>query len=462
MGKGKGSSNQPPRTPEEFNRWMNERHAVVSEQGRTVVITEETDPVLQRRVLLRSSFTDIRNLYSATHIEVDRGADGTPTVKRGGAVWLDSPVRRQYQGLVFLPGEETPGRYNLWNGFSVKPRKGDWTLMKFHVEHVICRGDPKIFAYVMAWMAAAVQTPGAPAEVALVLRGRPGTGKGVFAREFGAPFGQHFLHINNPRHLMGNFNAHLQDAVVVFADEAVGTWDPASMGTLKALITEPTIPIERKGVDVVLVKNVIHLIMASNEEWVVPVGVDERRYCVLDVSDEVMEDHDYFAQLTADMRDGGRAAMLYDLLHHDYSAVNLRRAPETDALREQKILSLPARDRWLFGRLMDGRLGGKSLLKGPEIGKQEVHEDYSESVRQTGQRGTLSTETELGMYFAKVFGSRLQSTRPSRIKKRVKCWIFPPLRECRELFDAYTRSHHPWPPEEPDPGPQVSAMPIPD
>ena len=61
--------------------------------------------------------------------------------------------------------------------------------------------------------------------------------------------------------------------MVVFADEAFGVEDRSSSGVLKMLITEPTIPIERKGLDVVQAKNVVHLIMASNDDWVIPAGL---------------------------------------------------------------------------------------------------------------------------------------------------------------------------------------------
>ena len=38
---------------------------------------------------------------------------------------------------------------------------------------------------------------------------------------------------------MGNFNAHLRDAIVVFADEAFLVDDKEAEGVLKAMITEP-------------------------------------------------------------------------------------------------------------------------------------------------------------------------------------------------------------------------------
>ena len=51
--------------------------------------------------------------------------------------------------------------------------------------------------------------------------------------------GQHALHISNSKHLVGNFNAHLRDCVLLFADEAFYAGDKAHVGVLNSLITEP-------------------------------------------------------------------------------------------------------------------------------------------------------------------------------------------------------------------------------
>ncbi len=169
--------------------------------------------------------------------------------------------------------------------------------MRAHVRDVICGGDDGPYGYVMGWMARCVQKPGKQGEVALVLRGKKGTGKGAFARDFGRLFGQHFIHVTNSKHLVGNFNAHLEDAVVVFADEAFWAGDKRDEGVLKALVTEPTITIEAKHRNARAAKNVTHLIVASNSDWAVPASGAERRYCVLDVSDAHLQDHAYFQAL---------------------------------------------------------------------------------------------------------------------------------------------------------------------
>jgi hypothetical protein len=430
---------------------MNERHAVVSEGGKTVVITEDYDPVLGRRVLSRSSFPDIRNFYLNARIPIAKNADGSCQFESLGDHWLKHPERRQYKGIVFSPGKDAHGYFNLWRGFSVEPRQGDWSLMRHHLRDCICGGNDEHFRYLMAWKAAAIQRPDEPAEVAVAFRGRRGTGKSVVGRQFGELFGQHFIHVANSRHLVGNFNAHLQDAIFVFSDEAFEAGDQRAEAVLKMLITEPVIPIERKHRDVISAKNMTHLLIASNDAWVVPAGLDERRFFVLDVSSEHAQDHHYFGRLVEQMTNGGRAAMLYDLLEFDLSTVNLRQPPRTEALLEQKLLSMPPCVRWWYEKLLDGRLLSSHSGWEQEILRDDLQDDYA-TFRATGHRGR-ALATELGVQLKKVlpsgFPRTIQRSAPSLNADgkthRPRYWEFPSLHECRRHFDGITHACHPWP-----------------
>ena len=53
---------------------------------------------------------------------------------------------------------------------------------------------------------------------------------------------------------------------------------------LKGIITEDTIQIERKGVDIVTMRNPLKVILASNNSKIVQASEDERRYAVFEVS----------------------------------------------------------------------------------------------------------------------------------------------------------------------------------
>ena len=102
-------------------------------------------------------------------------------------------------------------------------------------------------------------------------------------------------------------------------------------------MTENTMPIEMKGVDVQNAQNFVRLIMASNNDWVVPASVDQRRFVVMEVGNARMQDSSYFNALWEQMEQGGRQALIQFLLDRDLSGVELRRIPRTDALAEQQL-----------------------------------------------------------------------------------------------------------------------------
>jgi hypothetical protein len=152
------------------------------------------------------------------------------------------------------------------------------------------------------------------------------------------------------------------DVAMLFADEAYWPGAKSAEGTFKRLVTEPTLTIEPKGVDAFQVDNNLKIIMASNEEWVVPAGFDERRFAVFDVSEEHKQAKDYFTRLYAELENGGRAAMLYDLLHMDLGDWHPRYdIPQTAALQDQKLLSMNPYEQWWYGLLIEGMLPNDEL-----------------------------------------------------------------------------------------------------
>ena len=227
-------------------------------------------------------------------------------------------------------------------------------MLRDHIRDVICGGNEEHFTYLLRWMARMVQHPAEAGEVAVVMRGGEGTGKGTLAKALMRVLGQHALTISNAKHLTGNFNAHLRDCVFLFADEAFYAGDKQHVGVLKAIVTEEIIAVEAKYQNAVNVHNMLHLMMASNEEWVVPASLDARRFFVLEVTDERANDHAYFAAIWRQMEAGGYEAMLHDLLHHDLTGFNVRSFPVTEGLRTQRKLTLPTEGKWWLDVLQRG------------------------------------------------------------------------------------------------------------
>ena len=331
-----------------FAELPNAQYAVVSEAGKAMVYERVRDPMLNRLVLIRSRFDDFRKFYQNLSVEV-RCADGSLKNKSAGDFWLEHPRRRQYlRGVVFDPtGKVGPDYWNLWSGFGVEPNPGDWSLMHDHLFKVVCRCNRDHFDFLLNTTARMFQEPAKPAEAAVVLRGKKGAGKGVFCASLVKAWGQHGAHITNSKHLVGNFNNHLRDCVMLFADEAFFAGDRQHESVLKGLITEPTLPVEGKYMDVVLVRNMLHVYMSSNSDWVVPASYDERRYFVLDVLDTHLGDRLYFNALYKQMEEGGLAAMIYALLNErNISSFDPRDVPKTEALADQHRRSLDTLDRW--------------------------------------------------------------------------------------------------------------------
>jgi uncharacterized protein DUF5906 len=295
---------------------LNEKHFVVNNVGGKCLIGEfvpsSIDP--KRTVLSWQSPHAFMTRYGNQKVGVVQ-EDTTTAYKDLGWYWLKHRDRRSYEGIELVPNGPAilPGnRLNLWRGFGVTPKKGNWSLIRKHIKEVLADGDPKADDYIIRWVAWGFQHPDELPLVALVLIGLKGRGKGTFARVLEIIYGNHALQISSQRHIVGNFNAHLENLVLMISDEAYWAGHKADAGSLQRIITEPTLAIEAKGCDVRNVKNYIRLLMLAEPGWSVPAGQDERRYAIFDVSKEA-HDETYFKALYREIDNRGPAAMLYDL-----------------------------------------------------------------------------------------------------------------------------------------------------
>lgn len=421
---------------EEAMNMMNEKFAIVMESGKTHVIYAEHDDALKRAKLNRSSFADIKNYYKDP---VFLGyKDDEPIYVPLGAWWLGQPTARRYEQVVFRPAKDVQNAYNLWRGFAVTSKVGSCELFKKHLLDNICSGNTVYYEYIMNWFARMIQSPELPGEVALVFRGGRGTGKSILIRVVGRILGQHFLQISNARHMVGNFNAHLQDVVLLFADEAFWAGDKGGESVLKTLVTEMTILIEPKGVDPYAAPSCLHIVLASNNDWVVPAGADERRFFVLDVGEQRKQDQAYFAALVAEAENGGYEALLHELQQRDISQFNFRAVPQTGALAEQKIRSLSPEHLWIYEKLADGRLLDNHHGWQNIVAKAELQSDYFQQGKDRGINHRAAA-TMIGMMLNKLFPNLQERRRSSG-----RFYIFPDLEECRNDFERFIKTEIAW------------------
>lgn len=348
---------------------MNDKYAVISNHGGRAVIAYEmvegwgfdTDGTpIERRVMKFQRMNEVATSMSNQTVVVDgvdKKGNATKTKRKKLDVWMDSLDRRQYESVVFSPGDNNPKFLNLWQGFAYEPIKGDRHLgYKQHVFENICGGSQGDFDFLWKWKAWNIQNPGSRPETAIALRGGQGTGKSFAVKMYGALWGVHYLPIVTAGALTGDFNGHLQNVKVVFADEAIFARDKRQISRLKGLITEDELSINAKGLQQIQIPNCLAVILASNDDAVINAAADERRYAVFDVSNNKQQDTDYFRNIANDMKRGGYENLMYELLNLDLSGFNVRVVPKNSALQSQKVAALSAIEDWWFNKLQTGQL----------------------------------------------------------------------------------------------------------
>jgi hypothetical protein len=419
----------PEKNENEFDV-LNGKHFVTRIGGKTIVVNEVYDPAMERQILTYSSPADFKNFYSNRFVPVENRH------VQLGTYWLNHPDRRQYNGLTFMPGESSPykGNYNHWGGFSVDaiPSNSEnpdnieaFSLFFDHICQNIANGDDFTASYVIGWMADLVQYPRKRLGVSLVLRSdAQGTGKGVFARILGHLFGKHYFHITSPRHLTGNFNAHLIDCVLLFADEAFWAGDKSSEGALKTLITEEFRAVEIKGKDVFQTRNFTRLLIASNKSWVVPSELHDRRFVILDVNQQRAKDTEYFGKMIKQMESGGYEALLWFLLNLKIGIDLQKSMPETDAMKNSKVYSMTPVQAFWHECLVEGEFETGNSWEEPHS-KRNLYQSFKEQSKKNEH-----TSKEVFMKELK----KIVDFKETRIL-RERSLIFAPLEECRDDFE---------------------------
>jgi hypothetical protein len=413
---------------------LNASYALVMTGGRTSILREDGSEwsLIQ---------TDAFRQWHSNQFVPTGGNAKAPTYAE---FWLKHPQRRSYDGIVFAPQRETPGRYNLWRGFAAEPRAGDCSLFLEHILENVCRGDEERYRWVVGWFADLFQHPSEKCGTALALRGRQGVGKTIVGKIIGSLLGEHYVAVSDPRYVTGRFNSHLVSALMLHADEGFWAGDHAAEGKIKDLVTGDFHFVEFKGKEPIKIPNYVRLLVTGNPDWLVPAGMEERRFAVFDVGEKHMQDHRYFADIENQMNEGGREALLDYLLGFDLTTVNLRQIPKTAALLDQKIASLPPEKGWLLDLLRNGRLPW-GCPGARECPCDALFNSYVQHANRQGAR-RRSIETAIGSLLNKTFPTvrRGRETGSRGDDDRRYVYEFPPLAECRKRFDELMQGNIDW------------------
>ena len=424
---------------------MNETYFLVRVGSKQMIAHYDDDDefVLQDAAALRL-------LFANTKEAVGKG------YKTHFDLWLQHPRRRGYDKLVFEPPPLVCNErnHNLWRGFAVEPDGQPHPEKRCaryldHLRQVVCAGeDSDVAEFLLDVLAAKVQRPGELTEVAIVLRGSQGVGKGTAAEEYGALFGSHFATVDKTGIVVGRFNAALSSKLVLQMDEALWPGNKEFIGALKSLVTNPRLMIERKGIDPVEEPNFLQLFVTTNSDWAWPTELTDRRALILNVSTQRAKDSSYFGAIRAEMQSGGRSAFLSYLQRREITH-NLRQVPRTRAFATQVMLSSSEPTVvWWHDKLARGTTWTECEEWCDFISSKDAYEDYCDFCRK--RRGVQAlSESLFGEAWRRllptsaedtrrsivdrdlVLASRSRGTATSSVKEKRRGVLVPNLTECR-------------------------------
>lgn len=258
---------------------LNSEVCVVRELGR--IAHQPTGDLMTRPV-----FTDVN--YAHFTVEVEDG-ENTRTLNVP-KLWLADPARVEVQSIEYSPGRprlirkpdgELPN-LNVWHGMGTAPDATagvePWlALLGNNVP------DKELQEWIIQWCAYPLQNLGAKLSTYLLVFGPAGTGKNLFFKPLHKIYGDNAVIVDTDA-LRSPFTSLYAQRQFVHADELVrvrGADEDIISQRVKALVTQETIKVNRKGQPEYTIDNHVNLAITSNYWDCVKLDADDRRACVV-------------------------------------------------------------------------------------------------------------------------------------------------------------------------------------
>lgn len=207
-----------------------------------------------------------------------------------------------------------PNIYNTWTGLKLEPiYDADLSEYLEFLKSKICGGDLEAYEFFLDFFAHLFQSPHQLSMVALVLRGKPGSGKSGIIYLMRLILGIYGIVVDKWDKVIGGFNSHLANKLLIAIDDATWGGFKKDVGALKNLITSTTLVIDGKYVPIIVFNNYARVVIVGNEEWIVDKDADDRRFFVIDVP-EASESEFYYKQFFEKWKTGDHLAQVLGYL----------------------------------------------------------------------------------------------------------------------------------------------------
>jgi len=376
--------------PEEtFLDRLNKKYAIIFYGSQHVYLDKVIDPKTNRitkyRIHNEQSF---KRLLSNQLVATDGGKQVSVFSK-----WVSWAGRKEYQGIVFDPSETCPKDvFNTWTGFDQEikdPKKFDafekYAVNAFitHLKDNISDGDENFYNWITTYLANIIQNPGVKHPNCAILQGAKGTGKSILMDIMSQVIGEKYVvTLNNMDEILGNFNAVIDEKLLINLDEAYWAANKAWDAPLKNVVSSKKLTLKAKFLPTREIPWFGRIISTTNEELAINATSDERRYSIKRVNDKARYNRPFFEKLAeVCLKPKGANAIFNYLRTWDLSRADIRYACETKELANQKLLNLdPVHDAWRMF-LTTQELGNLKWVDGSYISMKELAVEIQDYIR---------------------------------------------------------------------------------
>lgn len=216
--------------------------------------------------------------------------------------WFKYPQQRNYDDIGIFPDATLcpSNHFNAWKPFAmefVTEYVDNPVSVKFFKKHILilCDNDPVVADYFEKWLAQMIQFP-AVKSICPVLISKEGAGKGSLIQLIEKMIGSSkMFETSTPaRDVWGDFNGTMATSFFVVLNELSKKDTIESEGKIKALVTDPTMTINNKGISQYKINSFHRFLITTNNLDPVKSTTDDRRKMIVRSSDELIGNKAYF------------------------------------------------------------------------------------------------------------------------------------------------------------------------
>jgi len=412
---------------------------------------------------------------SSIKIWADKNKEETKLVSLAD-FWINSRSRKVYDGECFNPNLKAahPNYLNLYFGLRIKPVAFELAKNAQVIEGLnapdgskflvpgevlpwvqlwfknLCDSNNETFWHSVRTFASQFQKPWVKANLALDILGPQGVGKTLALLILGALWHpSHVGYLAESKRGQSQFNGHLSGKMLMIHDEASWGGNKSDAGFIKALTTQKTIDIERKGKDSRLERNYVIPIYLTNEDFPVAIDHDDRRHLVLKAVEFYKKNSEFFADFYEYYGDDEEKTeeQIRNLgyLLHWFLTMDLKdfkpwkNVPDSQAKTDLKVRSAGSESQFfidmLKGDVLDdmGSISTQWQTKDVEIQCSLMFEAYQNYSKEMGIKFFLD-RSRFGKKIAEIFSAeRIRSNKGDR----PYIYIFKSIPECKKMLAAH-------------------------